>query len=277
MAEEKPKTHISERKKKIVKDLGNLMNKKTILIAKIKNLPCSQLQEIRKKLRGKAEMKIAKKNLIDFALEHAKNPALKDLESYVKEDSALLFSDEDAFELSAFLSENKSPSKAKPGQVAVEDIKIEAGPTELMPGPDISILSSAGLKVKIEGGKIAIQDSKVLVKKGETVSPQISAILAKLNVTPFKIGLEPEAAFSEGKIYVGIKVDKEEEMNNLKHSFGKAVAFAVSLSYVSSETLPFVLGKAQAHENAILNIINSSSGETQTQTEPAQTAETPAQ
>jgi len=274
MTEEKPKTHISERKKKIVRDLGNLMNKKTILIAKIKNLPCSQLQEIRKKLRGKAEMKIAKKNLIDFALEHAKNPSLKDLENYVKEDSALLFSDDDAFELSAFLSENKSPSKAKAGQIAVEDIKVEAGPTELMPGPDISVLSSVGLKVKIEGGKIAIQDSKVLVKKGETVSAQISAILAKLNVTPFKIGLEPEVAFSEGKIYVGIKVNKEEELNNLKNSFGKAIAFAVSLDYLTGESLPFVLGKAQSHENAILNIINSGSGTSETlqeQTEaPAQ-------
>jgi len=265
-------THVSERKKKIVGDLGNLMKKKTILIAKIKNLPCSQLQEIRKKLRGKAEMKIAKKNLIDFALEHAKNPALKDLENYIKEDSALLFSDEDAFELSAFLSENKSPSKAKAGQEAIEDIKVEAGPTELAPGPDISVLSSAGLKVKIEGGKIAIQESKILVKRGEIVSQQIAAILSKLNMTPFKIGLEPEAAFSEGKIYVGIKVDKEENITKLKQAFGKTIAFAVSIDYLTGETIPFVLGKAEMQGKSLYSLINSANSEQaeQTATEIAQ-------
>lgn len=259
MAEGKPKTHISERKKKIVKELGAMMGKKTVLIASIKNLPCAKLQEIRKKLRGKAEMKIAKKNLIDFALEHAKNEHLKDLVMHVREDSALLFSDEDAFELSAFLSENKSKAKAKAGQVANEDIIVEAGATELMPGPDISVLSGAGLKVKIENGKIAIQENKVLVKKGETVKPEISAILAKLNITPFKMGLEPLAAFSDGKIYVGIKVDKEEMINELKITGGKAIAFAVTLNYPAKETLSFVLGKAQAHENALSALIKSDS------------------
>jgi large subunit ribosomal protein L10 len=253
------KTHISDRKKKIVKELGELMNKKTILIAGIKNLPCSKLQEIRKKLRGKAEMKIAKKNLIDFALEHAKNEHLKELTAYVKEDSALLFSDEDAFELSAFLSENKSKAKAKPGQEASDDILVEAGPTELAPGPDISVLSGAGLKVKIEGGKIAIQENKILVKKGEKVAANVSAILAKLNITPFKVGLEPLAAFSEGKIYVGIKVDKEKELNDLKYNYGKAVAFAVSLNYATSESLPFIIGKAGLHEKAIAALIKSDS------------------
>jgi large subunit ribosomal protein L10 len=257
MAENKPKTHISERKKKIVKELGTMMGRKTLLIASIKNIPCSKLQEIRKKLRGKAEMKIAKKNLIDFALEHAKNPALKDLENYVKEDSALLFSDEDAFELSAFLSENKSKAKAKAGQIATDDIIVEAGATDLPPGPDISVLSGVGLKVKIEGGKIAIQDSKVLVKKGEKVKADVAAILAKLNIMPFKIGLEPLAAFSEGKIYSGIKVDKEEMINELKIMGGKAIAFAVTLDYPTKETLSFVLGKAQAHEKALAGLIKS--------------------
>jgi large subunit ribosomal protein L10 len=69
--------------------------------------------------------------------------------------------------------------------------------------------------VKIENGKIAIQENKVLVKKGEKVKPEVSAILAKLNIAPFRIGLEPLAAFSEGKVYVGIKVDKEEEINRV--------------------------------------------------------------
>ena len=56
---------IPEYKLKTVKELEELIKKKrTILIASIKNIPGSQFQEIVKKLRGKAIVKIPKKNLI---------------------------------------------------------------------------------------------------------------------------------------------------------------------------------------------------------------------
>ena len=54
----KPKAKVSEKKVNIVKEFSDLIkNKKTILIASIKNLPTSQFQEISKKLRGKAIVK----------------------------------------------------------------------------------------------------------------------------------------------------------------------------------------------------------------------------
>ncbi|MFZ5954991.1 MAG: 50S ribosomal protein L10 [Nanoarchaeota archaeon] len=253
-------TQISEQKKQIVKTLENLMNKKTIMIVSIKSLPSPQLQEIRKKLRGKAEIKIAKKSLINHVLENKEQ--LKLLIPYIQEDCAIIFSDQDAFELSAFLTDNKSPSKAKPGQIALEDIKVEAGPTSLMPGPDISLLSSAGLQVKIEGGKIAIQQQSVLVKKGEKITEQKSSILGKLDISPFKIGVEPIAAFYEQKIYSEIKVNKEENIKNLVNAFAKCIAFGVSLNYVANETLPFVLAKASSHEKALSSLIKEGESST---------------
>ena len=48
--------------KKAVLDLSKLLKeKKTFLIASIKNIPGSQFQEIVKKLRGKAVVKVPKK------------------------------------------------------------------------------------------------------------------------------------------------------------------------------------------------------------------------
>ena len=56
---------IPERKIKDVKEISELVkNKKTVLIASIKNLPASQYQEIGKKLRGKAIIKVPKKNIL---------------------------------------------------------------------------------------------------------------------------------------------------------------------------------------------------------------------
>jgi len=58
-------THVSEKKKVVVSELVDLINnKKTILVASIKSIPSSQYQEIVKRLRGKAIVKVPKKGII---------------------------------------------------------------------------------------------------------------------------------------------------------------------------------------------------------------------
>ena len=74
----KKSAHVSEEKKKIVRELSDLIkNKRTILIASIKNIPGSQFQEIVKKLRGKAIVKVPKKNLIFRAIDDSGKEAEK--------------------------------------------------------------------------------------------------------------------------------------------------------------------------------------------------------
>lgn len=248
-------THVSEEKKQLVKDLAGDMKRKTVMVVSIKGLPSAQFQDIKKQLRGKAKIQVAKKSLIDFALEHSKEDHLKELVKYIDADRAILFSDEDAFEISGFLADNKISAKAKTGQEAQEDIIIEPGPTDLLPGPDISALSGVGLQVKVENGKLAIQARATLVKKGEAINADKASVLAKLGITPFKIGLEPIAALSEGKVYEDIKIDKEATLEELKDSFGRGLAFAVSLTYVTKETLTYILGKASVHESVISSLV----------------------
>ena len=67
----KPRTkNVPEWKKKAVSELVELIKtKKTILLASIKNIPASQFQEIGKKLRGKAIIKVPKKSILIRALE----------------------------------------------------------------------------------------------------------------------------------------------------------------------------------------------------------------
>lgn len=252
------KAHVSDLKKEIVKKLVGLMKKRTVMVVDLTSLPSSQFQDIRKKLRGKAEILVTKKTLMDFALEHAKEDHLKQLEKYVQGNSALLFSDEDTFDLAAFLEDNKSPAKAKPGQEAPEDLVVEAGPTELLPGPDITALSSVGLQVKVEDGKIAILKSKTIVKKGEAISEEIASILSKLDIIPFSIGLEPLAACQEGKVFENIKINKEEKLADLLEKYSRSLAFAVSISYVNNGTVGFLLAKAGRDEIALSQLIKES-------------------
>jgi large subunit ribosomal protein L10 len=259
------KTHVSEKKKQVVKDLAKLLVKKTILVCSIKNLKSAQFQDIKKKIREIATVQVAKKSLIDFALEHAKNEEFKSLVPHITSDYALIFSDEDAFKLSGILADNKAPAKAREGQEATEDIWVKAGPTSLAPGPDISALSAVGLQPKVEGGKIAIAKDTLFVKAGEKISSEKVSILAKLDITPFEIGLEPIAAFSDGKVYVGIKIDKKSTLVDLVEKYSRSLAFAVSLNFVAKETLPLILGKAMVHEKALANLIQTPTKEGETQ------------
>lgn len=264
------KTHVSEEKKRKVSELAELMKtNKTVMVLSIKNLPSPQFQEIKKKLRDQGKVMVTKKSLIDFALEHSGNEGLRELEKYVDADCALMFSNNDAFLISGILASAKTPAKAKAGQIAPNDIVAEAGGTELVPGPDISALGAVGLKVKVQDGKLAIEESKVICKEGEIITDNLASIMGKLNIIPFKIGVEPLAAYSDGKVYTGIKIDQEKTISDMQEIYGKAFAFAVELPYLNSETLPFILGKALSHENALKSLIKEPSESVQTPTESA--------
>lgn len=249
---------LPEKKVNAVKEISDLIkDKNTILIASIKNLPASQFQAISKKLRSKAVVKVPKKSLMLRAIDQSKNEELKKLKEEVDDSTAILFSDIDGFELASELLENKTPAKAKIGQEAPEDIEVEAGPTDLVPGPAISELGALGIQIQIDKGKINIKEPKVIVKKGEKISEGAASIMNKLDIKPFAVGFIPLSSFDlkSGKLYSEINIDKAGTLNSLKEAFGKALAFAVEIGNVNSETLKFILAKAVAHENALDKLI----------------------
>ena len=254
------KAHVSESNVKSVKDLENLIKgKKTILIASIKNLPSAKFQDITKKLRGKAEIRVPKKNLIFKALDSSGKEAAKELKSHIKDSVAILFSDMDAFELALELIKSKSTTKAKAGQEATEDIEVQPGPTDLIPGPAISELGALGIPIQIDKGKINIKEAKVIVKKGQKISSGAADVMSKLGIKPFSVGFVPLCAFDakENKIYLEIKIDREETLKELNTAHAKALAFAVEIGYAVPETIKFLIGKAGIYKKVLEKIINS--------------------
>lgn len=255
---DKKVTHVSEEKKKVVKELINLIKtNKTILLASIKNIPTSQFQEITKKLRGKAIIKVPKKNLIFKALNDSGKEEVKAIKEKIKDNVAILFSNVDCFDLAAELVNSKSPAKARVGQEVIEDIEVPAGPTELIPGPAISELGAVGILIQIDKGKITIKQAKVVAKKGEKISAPVADILSKLDIKPFTISLVPLAGFDadEKKVYLDIQIDREGTVEKLKTAFGKSLPFAVEVGYTSEDTIKYLLQKAGRHANKINRIM----------------------
>jgi large subunit ribosomal protein L10 len=254
MTTKKPVTHVSEEKKQAVKNLAQKIKEgKCIMLVSIKNIPSSQLQKIKKDLRGKASIEVAKKTILLRAIDEAKVEELMKLKDSIQEDMGLLISNDDAFEISALLTDNKNPIGAKEGQIAEADITIDEGPTELVPGPVISELGSLGLQIMVEDGKITIRKSKIAVKKGDKVTGSAASIFQKLGIKPFMIGLNPLAFYDSQtkKVYVGVKIDKKAKLAELLGIFAKARGFAVNMTYPTKETIGMILGKANSHANAL--------------------------
>ena len=253
-----PKGEVPENKKKIVQELSDLIkNKRTVLVASIKNIPASQFQKIAKNLRGKAIVKVPKKNLMFRAFDASENEEIKKLKDQIKNSVAILFSDLESFDLAADLLNNTSPAKAKAGQEAPEDIWVDAGPTDLMPGPAISELGNLGIQIQIEKGKIHIKAPKVITKQGEKISAGAADIMNKLDIKPFRVGFIPLSSFDtkEGKLYLEIKVDKEKTLEELKTSYLQSLTLAIEIGYTSKDTIKFLIVKAGAHEKALEGLI----------------------
>jgi len=260
------KTNASKEKVKMVTQLAELFDSKnTIMVVSIKGLPSQQFQKIKKQLSKEAVVKVLKKRLVNLAIEKSKKAGIKELEKYVKEDCALIISDVDPFELSGRLNKSKSPVKAKAGQEAPIDVSVEAGPTELPAGPAVSELGSLGIMVQIKAGKIEIAEPKVIVKAGDKISEGAAGIMSKLNILPFFVGFMPMAAYDSKSenVFKDVKIDIEGTIEELQYSASKALAFAVSLSYVNKETINFLLAKALINEKAIENLMSNSKEESE--------------
>jgi large subunit ribosomal protein L10 len=253
------KAHVSEEKVQAVKELGEIIKgSKTIMLVSIKSLPSSQLQKIKKALRDKALIMVAKKSTLLRAIDSSGISELEAMKKNVQEDCALLLSNDDSFQIAAWLTENKNPIGAKEGQVAEADISIEEGPTDLVPGPVISELGALGLAIMVEDGKITIRKSKVVVKKGDKVTGPGASIFQKLGIKPFTIGISPIAFYdsSSKKIYVGVKIDKKKMLESILGTNARALGFSVGIAYPTKQNIGFLLAKANAHNGALIKLQN---------------------
>ena len=99
---------------------------------------------------------------------------------------------------------------------------------------------------------------KVIVKEGKEISDAVASIMAKLDIIPFEVGVEPVAAFDgeTKQIYVDIKIDKEAMIEALENDFGRGLAFAVEMGIMNDSSVDLIIGRAGIEGNAIDGLIS---------------------
>ena len=241
--------HVAEWKKEEVSELKDLIGSYEVIgIVDLLNIPAKQLQEMRKSLKGKAVMRMSKKNLIDLAFEdcNADKTNIVDLSEHMNGQIAVIATDMNPFKLYKMLEDSKTSAPAKPGQVANEDIVVPEGDTGFQPGPFLGELQQAGIPAKIDKGKIVVQKDTVVVAEGEEVSKQVAATLSRLDINPMEVGIDLKAVYEEGSIYTSdvLAIDEEKTLADIQGAFLKAFNLSVNAAIPTEKTISTIISLA---------------------------------
>ncbi len=246
---------VSDTKKQLVQTLVAEIQKYPIVgLVNMENLPGQQLQKMRTQLKAKGiVMTMARKKLLDLALQQAKKDNIKQLAEKLKGMPALIFASENPFVLYSILQKSKSSAPAKPGQTSPKDIIVKAGPTSFAPGPIISELAAVGIKTKVENGKLTVITDATIVKEGEVISQKVSDTLKRLDIKPMEIGLNLVAVWENGLVFdaKSLHIDEAEYANNIAQAARWAFNLAVESTYFTAETTDFILQKAFREAKAL--------------------------
>jgi len=244
---------VKEKKPKAVENLRNgLEQSPVIALVDMYKMPSRQLQEIRKALRGKAKIKMIKKTTLKFAMEGAKKENIKEMETHIPKQPAIVFTDIEAFKFYSIVDGLRFKTFAKEGDAPNEDIWVSAGPTHLMAGPVISELQQAGVPASIESGRITIRKDKCIVKDGEKVSAVVANVLRKLKIEPMEVTLDIVAIYDNGNLYTKDSLELTKVFPQmLATAFNKALNLSIFIAFPTKENIRHLIAKAVRTANAI--------------------------
>jgi large subunit ribosomal protein L10 len=246
--------HIPEWKVREVAELIEQIGKSRVIgIVGMREIPASNLQQIREDLRGKVELRMVRNNIARRAFE-ASSPDVRQLADFLEDQSALVFTDENPFVLQSLLDKGKRPMPIKAGSKAPSDIVIASGETSFSPGPMVGKLQAAGIPAAIKGGKVVINQTLTLVKEGEVVSPKVADILKVMEIFPRNVGLDLRAAYEGGLVFRAqdLAIDVDAILLKLSSASAQAFSFAVEVGYATPETIGPILQRAQSKARGLV-------------------------
>lgn len=243
--------HIAEWKKEEVKELKNLIDSHEVIgIVNLLDIPARQLQKMRQFLKGKAIIRMSKKNLIDLAFKDCndKKENIIYLSNHMDGQPAIIFTNMNPFKLFKILENSKTSAPAKEGNVPDSDIIVPEGNTGFEPGPLLGDLQQVGIPAKIDKGKIVVSKDHVIVKSGEPVPKQVANMLTRLDIQPMEVGIDLQAVYEEETIYTSdlLTMDDEKTLADLQSAFSQVFNLSVNVGIPTKETIVSIVQNANS-------------------------------
>ena len=247
---------IAQWKKESLTQLQGLLSKYPVIAAAdLTKVRSSQIHELRKRLRDRVTMIVAKNNLLRKSVELSdyKDGKLGEFVKDLTGSNILLFSELNPYSLIILLDKSKVRVPAKAGDIATGEIMIPAGNTGLPPGPVISEFGEIRVKTKIEGGSIWVAQDSVVARKGDQITAKMASVLSKLGLKPMEAGLSLAVAFDNGTILrpEDMAFDLPSYKDDVLLAINNALNLSTEAGYVTPENAPRILVKGMREALAV--------------------------
>lgn len=235
-----------ERKQAYFDKLIKLLDKyNEILIVEADNVGSSHMQTIRKALRPLDSVVLMGKNtLIRKAIKGhlQKIPHLEGILPLITGNIGLVFCKGDLNKVRTVIDANKVAAPARAGSIAPNDVIVPKGNTGLEP-TQTSFLQALNIASKITRGQIEIINDVPLIKVGEKVGQSEAALLQKLDIKPFKYGLNVKMVYDNGAVYDHKVLDMTEEdiLNKFRAGVQRVAAVGLAIGVPNLATVPHSL------------------------------------
>ncbi|XP_065878937.1 large ribosomal subunit protein uL10z-like [Euphorbia lathyris] len=228
-----------------------------VLVVAADNVGSTQLQNIRKGLRGDSIILMGKNTMMKRSIKiHAENTGNKDFNNLLPllvGNVGLIFTKGDLKEIREEIAKYKVGAPARVGLVAPIDVVVPPGNTGLDPS-QTSFFQVLNIPTKINKGTVEIVTPVDIIKKGEKVGSSESALLSKLGIRPFSYGLLVQSVYDNGSVFSPEVLDLTED--DLVAKFAAGVSMVASLSL--SISFPTLAAAPHLFINAYKNVLSVS-------------------
>ncbi len=238
------KKEVKKKIEQVERAVASMKKYKTVALLDLRKLPDSLFQSLRRRIRQDGgEVLVLKKPVVSRVLNANKKLAAKVGEC--NKPVALIYTNKSPYEINSFFKQNKKNRAAKVGDVAIVDIIVPEGETDLPAGPALSELKAGGLSVQIKAGKIVVAKDSIVAKAGEKLVMAKVKALQTVGVTPFEIMASMIFGFDGEYIYSKEVLDVADSVNeDLSASLSQALNVSLNVGYPTGQNIELLLGQA---------------------------------
>lgn len=205
------------------------------------NVSSKQFQDIRRGLRGQADILMGKntmmKKVIRGMLGNA--PELEKLLPHIRKNVGFVLTGGDLKEIRDLVMSYKVQAPARAG--ALSDVHVKVPPCNTGLGPEkTSFFQALSIPTKISRGTIEITGEVHLLRPGDRVGASESALLNMLKISPFTYGLDIVQVYDSGSVFAPDVLDITED--DVRARFCAAVqnvaAVSLAIGYPTLASVP---------------------------------------
>lgn len=239
---------IPEWKYKEIADIEAILEgASSVGVVNIAGIPSRQMQVMRRDIHDIATLRVSRNTLMRRALEGV-DDGLETLVEYVDGPVGLIVTEANPFTLYQRLEASKTPAPIGAGEIAPNDIVIEAGDTGMDPGPFVGDLQNVGVPARIDEGSIKVLETTTVCEAGDEVSIDLAGVLNELDLEPKEVGLDLRAVYADGVLFEAseLVLDTDEYRSQFAAGAATARTLAVEVAYPASGAVEILLTRADA-------------------------------